>query len=398
MGLILLCVWFWPVKARGQIDPVARDLIQVGYNAAFEGHAPLAAYAFYYRNQPNFLGTNLALRMAIAPTYLDSELALRGALGSKTDLAFGLAGGGFADSHYEVRQGLYRPAESFDGHGAEVSTSLYHLFNPGQRIPLYGILKGAARYSTYVETDDTASGFEVPDDLGTFSLRTGFRWGGREPILFPSLAMELSAWYVGEFRTHGESFGYNQEREIEHQSHFFFGEAFLAYTLPWKHRFYVSVTAGTSIDADRLNAYRLGGFLPFVAEYPLSLPGYYYQELSATRFILFGGSYIVPLDKRQRWNLSGTVATAGVDYLPGFEQPSRSQTGVGAGIFYTSPAWRVMLSYGYGIDAMRSDGFGAHSLGILVQLDLTPAREAFFKVEPPGRWRGLQRLLGVFGS
>ena len=32
-----------------------RELIQVGYNASFEGHAPLAGYAFYYRNQPIIL-------------------------------------------------------------------------------------------------------------------------------------------------------------------------------------------------------------------------------------------------------------------------------------------------------------------------------------------------------
>jgi hypothetical protein len=36
-----------PVRALGQIDPVNRQLVQLGYNAAFEGHAPLSAYAFY---------------------------------------------------------------------------------------------------------------------------------------------------------------------------------------------------------------------------------------------------------------------------------------------------------------------------------------------------------------
>jgi hypothetical protein len=57
-----------------------------------------------------------------------------------------------------------------------------------------------------------------------------------------------------------------------------------------------------------------------------------------------------------------------------------------------------MIDYGYGIDAIRSGGRGAHSIGFLLQLDLEPAREAYFKSEPPGRWRGFERVLGVFGS
>ena len=50
---------FAPIFAYAQIDPVQRDLIQLGYNEALEGHAPFAGYAFYYHNQPDFLRTNL---------------------------------------------------------------------------------------------------------------------------------------------------------------------------------------------------------------------------------------------------------------------------------------------------------------------------------------------------
>jgi hypothetical protein len=57
-----------------------------------------------------------------------------------------------------------------------------------------------------------------------------------------------------------------------------------------------------------------------------------------------------------------------------------------------------MVGYGYGIDAIRSGGRGAHSIGLLIQLDLSPAKEAFLRPEPLSPWRGLQRLLDVFGS
>src|SRR5271170_4564808 len=115
------CAWllltvFVPIFASAQIDPIQRDLIQFGYNQAFEGHQPLAAYAFFYHNQPDFVRTNLTLRLAVAPVYLDSELGFVNGLGPNTDFAIGLAGGGFADSYSEIRDGTFFPGESFDGH------------------------------------------------------------------------------------------------------------------------------------------------------------------------------------------------------------------------------------------------------------------------------------------
>ena len=135
-----------------------------------------------------------------------------------------------------------------------------------------------------------------------------------------------------------------------------------------------------------------------ISEFPLSLPGYYYQELSAKEFVLATGSYAVPLDRHHRWNLKGTAATTVVNYLPGLEEPGKWRSGLGIGLFYTSPTWRVMAGYGYGIDAIRSHGRGASSIGFLLQFDLAPAKEAFFRPETPGTWRGLQRVLGVLGS
>jgi len=397
LGWALVSCW-GVLTAPAQIDPVKRDLFQFGYNGAFEGHSPLSVYAFFYHNQPEFLRTNYTLRLAIAPTYADSELGIRGALGPNTDLGIGLAGGGFYDSYYEIRNGEYLQEESFDGYGGQASLSLYHLFNPGYQIPLNGVLRGTARFATYDPTSDTAPNFRVPDDMGIFSVRTGLRWGGREPTLFPALAMELSIWYEGDFRTRSDTYGFG-DRSIESKSHLFWMEAFLAYTIPdLKHNFSLSITAGTSIDADRFSCYRVGGFLPMVSEFPLSLPGYFYQEFSAEDFALFSGSYAIPLDHKDRWNVRVNASPPGSTTFPASSNLATGAQGVGAGVFYTTPVWRVMVGYGYGIDAMRSHGQGAHSIGFLFQFDLSPAKEAFFKPGPPGPWRGLERVFGVLGG
>jgi hypothetical protein len=391
---IVLCA---PLPALAQIDPVQRDLIQLGYNQAFEGHAPFAGYAFYYHNQPDFLRTNLTLRLEVAPVYLDSELGFVHGLGPNTDFALGLAGGGFADGYNEIRAGKYLPAESFEGDCGEISASIYHLFNPGDRIPLNLVLRGIAHYSVFVRGGDTASAFRLPPDRGEFAVRTGLRWGGMEPTLFPPFAMELSVWYEGWFRTDSGAYGFGGDRVTQPSSHLFWAEAALSYTLPQsRQNFSARLIAGTSVNADRFTAYRLGGFLPLVSEFPLTLPGFYYQEISARQFALLNANYLVPLDQRQRWNLDATVSSAFVDYLPGEGQPGNWLNGVGGGIMYRSPnnRFRILLGCGYGVDAIRSGGRGAESIGVLMQWNLEKTRGEKFNPVQPNRWRGWQWLFG----
>ena len=388
---------FLPLAARAQIDPVKRDLIQFGYNQPLEGRAPVAGYAFYYHNQPDFLRTNLTFRLALAPVYLDSEFGFNHLLGPNTDLALGVAGGGFADSYNEMRSGKWVEPESFDGHGAELSASIYHLFNPGDLIPLNFVVRGAAHYTDYQANDNTEKGFQLPEDGTTLDVRTGLRWGGVEPTLFPDLAMELSAWYEGEFRSESGRYGFNGDRETEAGTHRFWGAASLSYTLPEsKQSLFVRLVAGTSLKADRLSAFRLGGFLPLVAEYPLSLPGYYFQEFSARQFALVNASYLLPIAPNERWNLQFNAATATMDYLSGTEQAGNWVSGVGAGILYRSPSdkFKIIVNYAYGIDAIRKDGRGANSIGILLQIDLDSPHGSGFTTAQPGRWRGWNWLFG----
>ena len=171
----------------------------------------------------------------------------------------------------------------------------------------------------------------------------------------------------------------------------------LAYTLPKSQQnFYVRLTAGTSVDADRFSAYRLGGFLPLESEFPLSLPGYYFQEISARNFALLNANYLLPLDPEKRWDLDLNASSAFVDYLPGERQPGNWLSGVGGGILYRSPSDRlkIMATYGYGIDAIRSHGRGANNIGILIQLDLGRAPSRTFNPPQQQHWRGWQWFFG----
>ncbi len=400
-GFLIFVFLILKFKTEAQIDPEKRRLVQLGYNQPIQGTAPIAGYAYYYLNEPGFIRTNLTLRLAIAPVYLDSELGVRNVVGAHTDLGLGLSGGGFADSFSELRRGKFWREESFSGHGAEVNLSLYHLFNPHSQIPLNGILRGGIHHSFYYRDDATAPTFILPGDQTIFHARSGLRFGGKEPLILPALAMEASVWYDGQFRTEPGSYGYGGDRRIEAHSHLFWTRLMLAYTLPeWRHNFNLGLTAGTSIDADRLSGYRLGGMLPMVAEFPLSLPGYNFQELSACRFVLVNGQYNLPLNHAKTFSLTTFAGSAMITFLPGMGQPGHWNSGVGGGLGYESPSrsWQMTLSYGYGIDAIRSNGRGAHTLNLVFQYDLEARyrsqSEAVRSRMNPNKFRGLNWLLG----
>jgi hypothetical protein len=356
-----------------QIDPYHRSLLQLGYDQPIDSQGPQAIYLYYYYNNPEIAGTNTALRLAIAPAYLDGELGFRQLLSPSTDVGIGLYGGAFGDNFYEVRQGNYRRRESFNGSGAGTALSLYQLLNPGMLVPLRAVARGGFRYSGYSGTSDTANDFELPDARPMTFVRAGLRLAGKEPVLYPDLGLEVSAWVERQWRLNDGAYGFDHDRRMEGQSDLYWAYAGMDYS--WTnvgHKVSFAVTTGGSGDADRFSAWRLGGVLPLVAEFPLILPGYFYQELSAKRFLHLYASYLFPLGLQNRLQFRLEAASALLDYLEGFEQPDRWQTGVGCGLTFTprNKFCRIVLRYGYGFNAIRNDSDkGAHSVGLLFQYD-----------------------------
>ena len=94
-----------------------------------------------------------------------------------------------------------------------------------------------------------------------------------------------------------------------------------------------------------------------------------------------------------------TATTAAVDYLPGLGQPGTWNSGLGAGILYATRTVKVQVGYAYGVNAIRDGHRGANSVGVLLQFDLGRVRaKALLNPGEPGRWRGLQRIIGAFSD
>ena len=355
-----------------QIDPNHRNLLELGYDQPLVGHGPQGIYAYYYYNNPEICGTNIALRAALAPAYLDGEIGFKQLISPHTDLGIGIYGGAFSDNYYEVRQGEYLQDESFDGYGGGTALSLYQRVNPGMLIPLNIVARGGVRYTTYDKTDKTAATFVLPDNRVTSFFRGGLRIAGKEPILYPELGLEVSGWFERQWRSRHGLYGFAGDRDLSATTDLYWLYAGLNYALTnIGHQISVAATVGGSASADRFSAWRLGGVLPLSSEFPLVLPGYYYQELTAKRLLHLYASYLIPLDQAHRFQFRVEAASACLDYLSGFGQQHKWQTGVGGGLTFTpkSRICRIVLRYGYGFNALRDGQEGAHSVGLLFQYD-----------------------------
>jgi len=401
LGLLLAAC-----RLVGQIDPDRRQVIQASYNQPLEGRGPLAAYAYFYWNEPCFPWTNTTLRTVVAPTYLDSELGIRNLLGRGTSIGIGFAGGGFADSYFEVNQGQLYEDQSFFGASAGVSASLYHTFNPTEpnqrpdslgEVPLQFVVRNSFQGVFFSPDKDTSPDFVLPENQPTYNLRAGLRWGGREPLLYPDAAFEISGWYELGERTNPGPYGYNGDRNIEHTSQLYWGRLLFTRKFTNNIRVEFSVTGGGSFDSDRFSAYRLGGALPLGAEFPLVIPGYYTQEISATSFALINGYILYPLSSDGRWEVGILGSAANVRYLSGFSLGQPWNSGLGGGFAYHSHsgAWHVILSYGYGFNAIRNGERGSNSIGIALQYDFLRDDwrflRNFFNTIGPSNWRGVSR-------
>jgi hypothetical protein len=370
LPLVLICL-AWAFRCSAQIDPGHRALLELGYDQPLVGQGPQGVYAYFYYNKPDLISTNVALRLAVAPVYLDSEIGFKRLISPHTDFGLGFNGGGYSDNYYEVRQGNYIKAESFNGDGAGTSASIYQLLDPGRLIPLHFVARGGFHFATYNRASQTASTFDLPQDQFELFTRVGLRFAGKEPVLYPDLGMEVSIWYEHQWRLNPDTYGFNNDLSISPNVDLYWLYAGLNYTFTNSgQKIVFAVTAGGSTGADRFSAWRLGGVLPLISEFPLVMPGYYYEELTAQKFAHIYAAYEFPLVRSDFLKFRVEAAAANLVYLPGFEQ-NPWETGVGCALAIApkNRNFKIILRYGYGFNAIRHGSEGAQSIGLLFQYD-----------------------------
>jgi hypothetical protein len=368
LAALLLAVLAAP--ARAQIDDARRFQLEGGYEDGVGSPGPNGAYVFAYLNRPGVLGPGSALRLAVAPVYLDAELGLPNVL-PRTDLGLGFTGGGYAFSQKEVVRGDQRLGESYIGHGGGPSVSLYPRLGNVGPVPLNGVLRLSALYTDYQRTAETAPNFVLPPDEWTGAARAGLRLGGQEPGLDKGPAMELSTWWESRLRDKPATFGYDGDRSVRGETNLYWMRFLLALPTDAGTRYSGGLSVGGGDRVGRLSAYHLGGMLTQTSEFPLVIPGYFSSEIEARKYGHVWGRAGVPLDAARRWLIDIFAAGANVAPIRGTDPGGTLHAGVGTGVQFVPPkgALHAELAYGYAPTALRGTRRGGHSVALSLEID-----------------------------
>ena len=393
-GVLAAAALLLAAPAPAQIDGARRFQLEGGYEQGVANPGPSGPYAFLYYNRPGVVGSSSTLRVALAPVYADVELGLRAAAGPGNDAGLGFSGGGYAFGQTVVDRGDERRGESFMGHGGGPSLSFYPALGKLGPAPLNGVLRVSGSYANYERNSDTRPGFRLPTDTWTGAARAGLRWGGQEPGLDRSPAMEISGWWESRLREHGGVYGLG-DRTAERRTDLFWTRVLIAYALKCGVILRGGASAGAGEGVDRFSAYQLGGLLTMNSEFPLILPGYFSQEIAARRYAQAWTRVGLPLDGARRLVLNLFAAGASVATVPGADAGGPRHVGVGAGLEFVPArgALRTQLDYGYSPTAARGGGRGGHAVALSVEINFaSPAPRAG---RPPDSQQGLRWLLGL---
>jgi hypothetical protein len=356
------------VPALAQVDIEHRRTLafQSGY-AAMDADEALGGVAYFWFNENHYPTTNTALRVVYAGIYLDAELSyfVRG----NTNTAAGLAGGGgmYSDGLSPYRDGYYLKEQTWYGDSANVRVFLNQTIpNP---TPLPMNLRGTYALTGlfYRRTGDTEH-YTLPSDHLVQTLLAEFRFGGIEPGLTARRGAELYVCAEANYRNGFAAFGpAGSEFPVESEYERLFGS--LALKLPVKDAtVYGRIGGGSGEHIDQISAWKLGGNLLNLDSYTFTVHGYYTREIYAEDFAI---ANIALSQQLTDWhNLTGHLYA---DYAYAHTVAPQDgrwhhYIGIGAGVsFRALGGTDVLLSYGYGVNALRDGRHGSHEIAIALE-------------------------------
>ena len=371
----LLCVALLIVAmgevASGQVDIEHRRTLTLQTSfAAGPSQERLGGFGYFWFNENNFPWTNTALRVIFAGVYADAELSYFLPCSTNTAIGVGLGGGTYVNDIHPYANGRRLYGQEFEGDVANARLFINQTIPNPTPLPLNVRLSYSPTFQYFHTTDNTSS-FDRPRDFFAHTFLGEIRFGGIEPGLTKTRGLELYLTAETSHRAGFDAFGsagahYPLHRDYQR----LFGS--LAGKLPAGP---VTVSArlagGHGNNMDVLNAWKLGGNLTGTDDYALTLHGYYTREIFADSFYLANLDIGIPLlaSRKLIAHLYADNATAKVlDPLTGAANNWRNFIGVGAGLGF--PAFcgtQVLVSYGYGINAVRYDRHGGHEIGIALE-------------------------------
>jgi hypothetical protein len=351
----------------GQVDVQSRRTLISQTGFPLKGDEQASAFGYFWFNQNNYPWTNTALRVIFAGVFADTELSWFLPANTNIAIGAGLGGGLYIDSVTPYHDGDLISEQQFYGDVAAARVFINNtILNP---TPLPLNLRGTYSITgSFYRKTDTTSNFTIPDDFYTQSLTAEFRFGGMEPGLIARRGAELYVAADANYRSGFEPFGPNGALLPAHTEYQRVYGSLSARIPVQQTTFYARVGGGLGEHLDELSAYKLGGNLLGIEPFTITMHGYYTREFFADDF------GIANLELRQQLTEQHAVTAhlygdwAVLKRVPPEAPDWHNIFGVGLGLGFRA-FWDIdwLLSYGYGINALRDGNRGGHEVGIALQ-------------------------------
>ena len=351
----------------GQVDVEHRRTLTLQAGLPLRGDEQANAFGYFWFNQNNYPWTNTALRVIFAGIFVDGELSYFLPANTNIAIGAGMGGGLYIDSLTPYHDGEMLSKQRFYGDMANTRVFINETIPNPTPLPLN--IRGTYGVSgSFYRKTDTTRNFAIPDDFLTQSLTAELRFGGIEPGLTARRGAELYLGADANYRSGFEAFGPNGAPLPAHvQYQRAYGS--LAAKIPVQQTtVFARVGGGLGDDLDELSAYKLGGNLLGVEPFTATVHGYYTREFFADDF------GIANLEVSQRLTEQHAVTIhlygdwAMLKPVPPEASDWHNIFGVGAGLSFHA-FWDVdwLISYGYGINAVRTGDHGGHEVGLALE-------------------------------
>jgi len=353
--------------ALGQVDTEHRRTLTLQTGFPLKGDEQASAFGYFWFNQNHYPWTNTALRVIFAGIFADGEFSYFLPANTNIAIGVGLDGGLYIDNITPYHNGEILSKQRFFGDLADARMFVNETIPNPTPLPLNVRGTYSVGGSWYRKTD-TTSDFTIPDDFLTQSLTAELRFGGIEPGLTARRGAELYLGADANYRSGFEAFGPTGAllpARVQYQRAY----GSLAAKIPVQlTTFFARVGGGWGQDLDELSAYKLGGNLLGVEPFTVTVHGYYTREFFADDYGI--ANFEVRQQLTEEHALTAHVYSdwAALKPVPPAASDWHNIFGVGAGVSFRA-LWDIdwLISYGYGINAIRDGDRGGHEVGLALE-------------------------------
>lgn len=366
------CLFFLLVivatRTWGQVDVEHRRTLFVQTSAAVhQGEESLGGFGYFWFNENQFPWTNTALRVIYAGVFADAEFSWFLPAATNTAIGAGAGGGLFLENLTPYLAGERLTDQSFDGDSANFRVFLNQTIPNPTPLPI-NVRGTYALSGAFYRRNSSTSGYVVPNDILVQSVTVELRLGGIEPGLTATRGAELYVAGDANFRSGARAFGpvgspFPVEQDFERLFASLSGKIPIRRTI-----LFARVAGGMGGGIDQLSAWKIGGNLIGVEPVGYTLHGYYFREFFARNFGLANLDWAVPLNERRTVAVHLYGDWAAIKPPAPEAQEWSHYFGVGAGLAFPG-FWKTtcLVSYGYGINAVRNGSDGGHEVAFALE-------------------------------